>query len=74
MGGMAHALLRRADTIQTDGIAVTIGNDVVARLLGEEFMLFALSDTGSAATSMNDCRDDVLHTRERAHALNHGDG
>jgi hypothetical protein len=35
--------LRRADTIQTaDGIAVTIGNDGVARLLGEEFTLFAL--------------------------------
>jgi hypothetical protein len=34
--------LRRADTIQTaDGIAVTIGNDVVVRLLGEEFTLFA---------------------------------
>ncbi len=34
--------LRRADTIQTaDGIAVTIGNDVVARRLGEEFTLFA---------------------------------
>ncbi len=34
--------LRRAGTIQTaDGIAVTIGNDVVARRLGEEFTLFA---------------------------------
>jgi hypothetical protein len=34
--------LRRADTIQTaDGIAVTIGNDVVARLPGEEFALSA---------------------------------
>jgi hypothetical protein len=34
--------LRCADTIQTaDGIAATIGNDVVARLLGEEFTLFA---------------------------------
>ena len=34
--------LQRADTIQTaDGIAVTIGNDVVVRLLGEEFTLFA---------------------------------
>ena len=33
--------LRRAETIQTaDGIAVTIGNDVVA-LPGEEFTLFA---------------------------------
>ncbi len=35
--------LQRADTIQTaDGIAVTIGNDVVARRLGEEFALSAL--------------------------------
>jgi hypothetical protein len=34
--------LRRADTIQTaDGIAVTIGNGVVARRLGEELTLFA---------------------------------
>ena len=34
--------LRRAETIQTaDGIAVTIGNDVVVRLPGEEFTLFA---------------------------------
>jgi hypothetical protein len=32
--------LRRADTIPiADGIAVTIGNDVVARRLGEEFAL-----------------------------------
>jgi hypothetical protein len=37
MGG-----LRRAETMQTaDGIAVTIGNDVVVRLPGEEFTLFA---------------------------------
>ena len=34
--------LRRADTIQNaDGIAVTIGSDVVVRLPGEEFTLFA---------------------------------
>ncbi len=37
MGG-----LRRAETIETAvGIAVTIGTDVVARLPGEEFTLFA---------------------------------
>ena len=34
--------LQCADTIQTaDGIAVTIGNDGVARLPGEDFTLFA---------------------------------
>ncbi len=34
--------LRYAGTIQTaDGVAVTIGNDVVVRLLGEEFTRFA---------------------------------
>jgi hypothetical protein len=34
--------LQRAETIQTaDGIAVTIGNDVVVRRLGGEFTLFA---------------------------------
>jgi hypothetical protein len=34
--------LRRADTIQNaDGIAVTIGSDVVVRLPGEEFKPFA---------------------------------
>jgi hypothetical protein len=34
--------LRHAGTMQTaDGIAVAIGNGVVARLLGEEFILVA---------------------------------
>ena len=30
------------------------------------------TDAGSAATPANDCRDNVLRTRERAHALNYG--
>jgi hypothetical protein len=29
------------------------------------------TDAGKAGTPTNDCRDSVLHTRERAHALNH---
>jgi hypothetical protein len=67
--------LRRAGTIQTaDGIAVAIGNGVVARLLGEEFILVAeiATDAGRVGTSTNDRRHNVLHTPERAHALNRG--
>jgi len=43
--------------------------------LCEEFTLFHVefaADAGSAGTPTNDRRDDVLRTRERAHALNHG--
>ena len=46
--------LQCADTIQTaDGIAITIGNDVIAPLLWEEFTLFRAeiaTDAGSLRT------------------------
>ena len=67
--------LQRADTIQTaDGIAITIGNDVIAPLRREELTLFRAeiaTDTG-LATPTNDCRNNVLSTREGAHALSCG--
>ena len=44
-------------------------------LLCEEFTLSCAeiaADAGSVGTPTNDRRDNVLRTRERAHALNHG--
>ena len=44
-------------------------------LLCEEFTLFHVeiaTDARTAETPTNDRRDNVLRTRERAHALNHG--
>jgi len=45
-------------------------------LLGEEFTLLLsrriATGSGRAGTPTNDRRDNVLRTRERAHALNHG--
>jgi hypothetical protein len=44
-------------------------------LLCEEFTLSRAelaTDEGSAETPANDRRDNVLRTRERAHALNYG--
>ena len=44
-------------------------------LLCEEFALSRAelaTDAGSAETPANDGRDNVLRTRERAHALNYG--
>jgi hypothetical protein len=67
--------LRRADTIQTaDGIAITIANDVIAPLRGEELTLFRaeIATDAGVATPTNDCRNNVLSTRGRAHALSHG--
>jgi hypothetical protein len=68
--------LQCADTMQAaDGIAITIGNDVIAPLRGEEFALFhaeIATDVGRVATPTNDRRDNVLRTRERAHALDYG--
>jgi hypothetical protein len=66
-----------ADGIATtaDGIATTIGNAVVARLLGEGFTLSRAHVATSAArmrTPTIDRRDNVLHARQRAHALNDG--
>jgi hypothetical protein len=43
-------------------------------LLSEEFTLFCAGiaiAAGRVGTPTNDRRDNVLHTRERAHALNH---
>ena len=67
--------LQCADTIQTaDGIAITIGNDVVAPLLCEKFTLSRaeIATDAGMGTPTNDRRNNVLRTRERAHALNHG--
>jgi hypothetical protein len=50
----------------------TIGNDVIARLLREEFTLFRVTGAGTRGTPTNDRRDNVLHTPKRAHALNYG--
>jgi hypothetical protein len=57
-----------------DGIAITIGNDVIAPLRCEEFTLFRteIATGAGMGTPTNDCRNNVLRTRERAHALNHG--
>ncbi len=44
-------------------------------LLCEQSTLFhaeIAADAGRAGTPQNDRRDNVLRTRERAHALNHG--
>jgi hypothetical protein len=44
-------------------------------LLGEEFTLLSrrnATGSGRVGTPTNDYRDNVLRTRERAHALNHG--
>ena len=69
--------LQCADTIQAaGGIAITIGNDVIPPLRGEEFALFhaeIATDVGRVATPTNDRRDNALHARTRAQALNHGD-
>jgi hypothetical protein len=70
---LVHALAAVRRAIQTaDGIARTIGNDVIAGLLFEEFTLFRAAGAGKMGTPTNDRRDNVLHTRERAHALNYG--
>jgi hypothetical protein len=45
-------------------------------LLCEEFALLRAeiaTDAGRVGTPTNDRRDNVLRTRERAHASNHGD-
>ena len=69
--------LQCADPIQAaDGIAILNGDDVIAPLHGEEFTRFRAgiaTDAETAANPTNHCRDNVLHTRKRAHALNHGD-
>ena len=68
--------LQCADPIQTvDGIAILIGSDV-APLACEEFTRFRAEIAArrqNRDNAKNDCRDNALRTRERAHALNHGD-
>jgi hypothetical protein len=68
--------LHCGDAIQTvDGIAITIGNDVIApaalrRIHPVSRPIAAYS--GRVGTLANHRRDNVLRTREPAHALNHG--
>jgi len=67
--------LRCADTIQTaDGIAITVGNDVIAPLRDEALTLFraAITTGAGVGTPTNDCRNNVLRARGRAPALSHG--
>jgi hypothetical protein len=69
--------LQCGDPIQTaDGVAILIGNDVVAPLACEEFTRFRAEIAAwrqNRDNAQNDCRDNVLRTLARAHALNHGD-
>ena len=57
-----------------DGIAITIGNDVIAPLRREEFTpsRAGIATGAGVKTSTNDRRNNVLRTREHAHALYHG--
>jgi hypothetical protein len=67
--------LQCADTMQAaDGIAITIGNDVIAPLRGEEFTLFRaeIATGAGVGTPTNDCRNNVLRARGRAHVLSCG--
>jgi hypothetical protein len=74
--------LQCADAIQTDaiqtagGIAMAGGDDLVAPLRREEFTQVSAeiaTDAETVGTPTNDRRNNVWHTRQRAHALNHGD-
>jgi hypothetical protein len=67
--------LQCADTIPTaDGVAMTIGNDVIAPPRREEFTptRAGIAPRRWRETSTNDRRNNVLRTREHAHALHHG--
>jgi hypothetical protein len=67
--------LQCADTLRTaDSIAITIGNDVIAPLRHEELTLFRAEIAAGAGvgTPTNDCRNNALRARGRAHALSHG--
>jgi hypothetical protein len=74
--GMAVGFIRwlqYADTIPTaDGIAMTIGNDVIAPLRREDPVSRRNRHRRWRETSTNDRRNNVLRTREHAHALHHG--
>jgi hypothetical protein len=60
--------LRCANTTQTaDGIAITIGNAVVARRPGEKIYFVSRQTTDAASLG-----DSVLQTRQRAHGLSRG--
>jgi hypothetical protein len=69
--------LQCTDTIQAaDGIAILIGNDVVAPPCREQFARFRAdiaTDAETLATPTNHRRPNMVRTRARAHALNHGD-
>ena len=69
--------LQCSDPIQTaDGIAIAGGNDAVAPLRCEEFTRFRAeiaAETAGTPENENVRHDNALRTRERAHALNHGD-
>jgi hypothetical protein len=67
--------LQCADTLRTaDSIAITIGNDVIARLRHEELTLFRAEIAAGAGvgTPTNDCRNNVLRARGRAQASSCG--
>jgi hypothetical protein len=68
--------LHCGDTIQTvDGIAMTIGNDVIAPAALRRIHPVSRRTAafpGRAGTLPNDRRDNVLRAREPADALNHG--
>ena len=68
--------LHCGDTIQTvDGIAMTIGNDVIApaalRRTDPASRRIA-TGSGRVGPPTDDRRDNVLRTRKRAHALTYG--
>jgi hypothetical protein len=63
--------LQCADSIPTaDGIAIAIGNAVIAPLRREEFTLSraGIATGAGAGTPTNDRRNNVLRTRKHAHA------
>jgi hypothetical protein len=62
--------LQCTDTIQAaDGIAILIGNDVVAPPCCADIA----TDAETVATPTNHRRANMVRTRARAHAWNHGD-
>jgi hypothetical protein len=69
--------LQCTDTIQAaDGIAILIGNDVVAPPCREQFARFRAditTDAETVATPTNHRRANTVRTRACARAWNHGD-
>jgi hypothetical protein len=63
----------KADTIPTvDGIAIPAGNDVIAPAALRRKNPVSRRIAACSGTPTNDRRDNVLRTRGRAPALNHG--